>query len=254
MATNPSFENKVALVTGAASGIGLATAQAFADRGAAVVLADINNDAAVLAAESLVAAGHKAMAVHCDVADEAEVAAMVDQTVAAFGRLDAAFNNAGVQVPAMETADAVSEDFEHVNAVNYRGVWICMKHELRQMRAQGSGVVVNCSSQSGFVGIPGLGLYTATKHAVIGLTKCAALEYAPLGIRINAVGPGPTHADGWAGASHSRRGHGRRDAADSSRPAGPAGGDRQRGSVLCSPAASFIVGHALVVDGGYIAH
>ena len=148
MATNPSFENKVALVTGAASGIGLATAQAFADRGAAVVLADINNDAAVLAAESLVAAGHKAMAVHCDVADEAEVAAMVDQTVAAFGRLDAAFNNAGVQVPAIETADAVSEDFEHVNAINYRGFWICMKHELRQMRAQGSGVVVNCSSRS----------------------------------------------------------------------------------------------------------
>jgi len=255
MATNPSFENKVALVTGAASGIGLATAQAFADRGAAVVLADINNDAAVLTAESLVAAGHKAMAVHCDVADEAEVAAMVDQTVAAFGRLDAAFNNAGVQVPAMETADAVSEDFEHVNAINYRGVWICMKHELRQMRAQGSGVVVNCSSQSGFVGIPGLGLYTATKHAVIGLTKCAALEYAPLGIRINAVCPGPTDTP-MVGRARANRAEAM-DTVMRQIPLGRLGRPEEIASAvlwLCSPAASFIIGHALVVDGGYIAH
>ena len=216
-----------------------------------MVLADINNDAAVLAAESLVAAGHKAMAVHCDVADEAEVVAMVDQTVAVFGRLDAAFNNAGVQVPAMETADAVSEDFEHVNAINYRGVWICMKHELRQMRAQGSGVVVNCSSQSGFVGIPGLDLYTATKHAVIGLTKCAA----PLGIRINAVCPGPTDTP-MVGRARANRGEAM-DAVMRQIPLGRLGRPEEIASAvlwLCSPAASFIVGHALVVDGGYIAH
>ena len=178
---NLSFENKVALVTGVGSGIGLATARAFAEAGAAVALADVDDDAALSAAEALVGAGHKAVAVHCNVADEAEVASMVEQTVSTFGRLDAAFNNAGVQVPVVETADADAADFDQVNAINYRRVWNCMKHELRQMRGQGSGAIVNCSSQSGFVGIPGLGPYTATKHAVIGLTRCAALEYAPKG-------------------------------------------------------------------------
>ena len=252
---NPSFENKVALVTGAASGIGLATAQAFADAGAAVVLADIDNEAARSAADALVTAGRKAMAVHCDVADEVAVAAMVDQTVAAFGRLDAAFNNAGVQVPAIETADAVGGDFDHVNAINYRGVWNCLKHELRQMRAQGSGAIVNCSSQSGFVGIPGLGLYTATKHAVIGLTKCAALEYAPLGIRINAVCPGPTDTP-MLGRARANRGAAA-DAVIRHIPLGRLGRPEEIASAvlwLCSPAASFVIGHALVVDGGYIVH
>lgn len=251
---NLSFENKVALVTGAASGIGLATARAFAEAGAAVALADVDDDAAVFAAEALVAAGHKAVAVHCDVADEAQVTAMVQQTIVAFGRLDAAFNNAGVQVPVVETADGVGTDFEHVNAVNYRGVWNCMKHELRQMRAQGSGTIVNCSSQSGFVGIPGLGPYTATKHAVIGLTKCAALEYAPQGIRINAVCPGPVDTP-MVGRARANRGEAI-DALIREIPLGRLGrAEEIAGAVLwlCGPAASFIVGHALVVDGGYIA-
>jgi len=250
-----SFENKVALVTGAASGIGLATAQAFAEAGASVALADVNDDAARSAAEALVAAGQKAIAVHCNVADEAEVAAMVEQTVVTFGRLDAAFNNAGVQVPIVETADAVSTDFDYVNAINYRGVWNCMKHELRQMRAQGSGTIVNCSSQSGFVGIPGLGPYTATKHAVIGLTKCAALEYAPKGIRINVVCPGPVQTP-MVGRTRANRGEAI-DALIKEIPLGRLGRPEEiAGTVLwlCGPAASFVVGHALVVDGGYTAH
>ena len=152
---NLSFENKVALVTGAASGMGLATATAFAENGAAVALVDINENAVRAAAEKLTAAGHKALAIRCNVVDEAEVAAMVKQTVSTFGRLDAAYNNAGVQSPAVETADASGAEFERVIGINLRSVWNCMKHELRQMREQGSGAIVNCSSIGGLVGIPG---------------------------------------------------------------------------------------------------
>lgn len=161
---NMSFESKVALVTGAGSGIGLATAKAFAEAGASVVLADNNEDTLRAAADELTSAGHKAAGVICDVADEAQVAAMVERAVATFGRLDAAFNNAGVQPPAVETADASGEEFDRVTAINLRGVWNCMKHELRQMREQGSGIIVNCSSIGGLIGLPGRATYHAAKH------------------------------------------------------------------------------------------
>ena len=177
---NISFENKVALVTGAASGIGLATAKAFAEAGAAVALVDINDDAVRSAAADMVAAGHKVIGIHCDVAEDAEVAAMVEQTVSTFGRLDGpAYNNAGVQSPYAETADTNREDFDRVMGVNLRGIWSCMKYELLHMREQGSGAIVNCSSIGGLTGIAGRGVYRSSKHGVIGLTRNVPLLNMP---------------------------------------------------------------------------
>src|SRR6266705_1920532 len=148
---NISFKNQIALVTGAASGLGLATARAFAESGASVVLADWNEEVAQSAAKELAAKGHKTLAIRCDVSDDAQVEAMVKQTVATFGQLDAAYNNAGIQNVLVETADYPRDDYDRVMAVNLRGVW-SLKFELQQMRKQGSGAIVNCSSLGGLIG------------------------------------------------------------------------------------------------------
>jgi NAD(P)-dependent dehydrogenase (short-subunit alcohol dehydrogenase family) len=164
---NPSYDftGQVALVTGGSSGMGLATAQAFAEAGAAVILADVKQAALSAAAEDLTTAGHQALGVVCDVSQEDLVDAMVNQAVATFGRLDMAFNTAGIQAPPTDAVDEPAEMFDRVNAINLRGVWTCMKHELRQMRAQGSGAIVNCSSLGGLVGLPGRAAYASNTES-----------------------------------------------------------------------------------------
>src|SRR6266852_468039 len=249
---NLSFEKKVALVTGAGSGMGLSAAQAFAAEGAAVALVDTNEAAVCGAAEQLVAVGHKAIAVRCDVADDAQVKAMMEKTISSFGRLDAAFNNAGIQSPVSEVADASVEEFDRVNAVNLRAVFSCMKYELLQMRKQGSGAIVNNSSLGGLVGIAGRAMYHAGKHGVLGLTKSAALEYASRGIRINAVCPGIIDTPMVAGMLTTQAEAMKEMMRDV--PIGRLGRAEEIADAvvwLCSPRATFVIGHALAVDGGY---
>jgi NAD(P)-dependent dehydrogenase (short-subunit alcohol dehydrogenase family) len=248
---NISLEGKVALVTGAASGMGFATAKAFAEAGAAVTLADVHEDAVRAAAQKLAAAGHRALAVRCDVSDDAEVATMVDRTVAEFGRLDAAFNNAGVMARKAPTADSSRDEWDRVIGINLRGVWNCMRYELRQMERQGSGAVVNNASVGALTGNPGIGSYIASKHGVVGLTRTAALEYIKQGIRVNAVNPGlidtqvardVVSGDEQAYADFAKR-----------IPIGRAGRPEEIASAviwLCGPGASYVVGQALTVDGG----
>jgi NAD(P)-dependent dehydrogenase (short-subunit alcohol dehydrogenase family) len=249
---NPlDFTGKVALVTGAATGMGLATARAFAEAGAAVVLADYKEDLVEAEAKKLVAACHKAIAVRCDVSDDAHVEAMAARAVAEFGRLDAAFNNAGVMAKIAPTADSTREEWDRVIGVNLRGVWSCMKYELRQMERQGSGAIVNNASVGALTGNPGIGSYIASKHGVVGLTRTAALEYVKHGIRVNAVNPGlidtQVARDVVAGSEEAYN-----DIAKNV-PIARAGRPEEIASAvlwLCSPGASYVVGHALTVDGG----
>lgn len=246
------FKGQVALVTGAASGMGLDTARAFAKAGAAVTLADVSEAALKKAVDEITAAGGKAIGVVCDVSDEAQIAAMVKRTVDEFGRLDAAFNNAGIQIPASEIADQAIEDYDRISAINQRGVWACMKHELAQMRQQGSGAIVNCSSIGGLTGRALIAAYHGTKHGVIGLTRSAALEYATRGVRVNAVCPGTI--DTPMVSSMLDKGMLAMDDLLRDLPMKRLGrGEEIADAVLwlCSSGSTFVTGQALAVDGGF---
>ena len=246
---------KVALVTGAASGIGRATAAAFARDGYAVVLADVGVAAGHEALAQVQAVGAPAIFVRCDVADPVDVADLVDKAVKQFGRLDAAFNNAGIEGEPASTIDCGQENWDRVLATNLTGVWLCMRCEIRQMLKQESGgAIVNCSSVAGLTGLPGLPAYVASKHGVVGLTRTAALEYATQKIRVNAVCPGAIETpmlERFMGSSEEAR-----QTVLSSEPIGRLGKPEEIASAvlwLCSEGAGFATGQAIAVDGGWTA-
>lgn len=248
---NGSFTGKVAFVTGAGSGIGRAAALAFAREGAKVVVADLSEQNSQETVRLIEALGGRALAVRCDVTRAEDVKAALDRTIETFGRLDAAFNNAGSEQPVTATADLTEEEWDRIVRVNLGGVFLCMKYEIPLMLAQGGGAIVNTSSGAGVKGFKGQAAYAAAKHGVVGLTKSAALDYAPQNIRINAVCPGIIDTpmmDRFSGGTAEGR-----ERVISQEPIGRMGRPEEIANAvvwLCSDAAPFVIGHAMVIDGG----
>lgn len=246
------FQDKVALVTGGSFGIGSATAVLFARHGAKVAVVDwVENEETLKVIRD---AGGEAIFIKCDVSQDSQVQAMVAQTVNTFGRLDFAFNNAGIEGGSAKTHEVTADNWDKVIGINLKGTWLCMKYELPQMLRQGKGAIVNCSSIAGHIGFPNIAAYTASKHGVLGLTKTAALEYAREGIRINAVCPGVIRTP--MVERFLEKNNTTEEAMASSEPVGRLGQPEEiAGAVvwLCSDAASFVTGHPLVVDGGWVA-
>ncbi len=248
------FTGGVALVTGAASGIGRATALAFAREGADLVLTDINAELGKKTAQEIESMGRKVLFLKADMSNEDDVKNMMTQTLKTFGRLDCAFNNAGIEGTQASTVDCSSKNWDHVINVNLKSVWLCMKYQIPLMLKQEGGAIVNCSSIAGLVGFPGIPAYVASKHGVIGLTKTAALEYAKLNIRINAVCPGVIQTPMIDRFTHGEAST--RNQLVNGEPVGRVGQPEEVAESvlwLCSHSASFVTGHSLVVDGGWVA-
>ena len=251
MTMSTTFEGRVAFVTGGSSGIGRATALAFADRGAAVVVADLSEAGARETVALVEKTGARALAVTCDVTSDSDVAAALDATMDRFGRLDHAFNNAGIEQPVAPLHEIGIDEFDRVNAVNLRAVFLCMRRQVPLIQASGGGTIVNTSSGAGVMGIKGQAAYCASKYGVVGLSKAAALDYADSGVRINVVCPGIIETpmmDRFSGGTDEGRAR-----VIAQEPIGRMGRPDEIADAviwLSSDACGFVVGHALVVDGG----
>lgn len=250
-----SFEGKVALVTGGSAGIGRATALAFGAAGAVVVIADTNVDGGHASAAMIVEQGGKALFVKSDVTRAQDVEALVDKAVAAYGRLDFAFNNAGLEDDPTAFTASEEDAFDRIMGLNVKGTWLCMRQQVRQMlRQEGGGAIVNAASAMALVGAPGQALGAASKHAVVGMTRSAAAEYAGAGIRINSVCPGTVRTPAMARALERDPERAQRLLAR--HPAGRFAETKDVANAvlwLCSEHASFVTGHQLAIDGGLTA-
>ena len=249
-----NFAGKTAIVTGGSTGIGRATALAFAKRGAKVMVADVAEQEGNETVKMIKDTGGDALFVKCDVSVEADVKRMVEQTVVTFGSVDYAFNNAGIEGERGNVQDCTPENWNRVIDINIKGVWLCMKYQIPQMLKQGKGAIVNCSSVAGIIGFAGSAPYVASKHAVVGLTKTAALENATTGIRVNAVCPGVIDTP------MVERVTGNVEEVEQQfiamEPMGRMGKPEEIADAvlfLCSDAASFMTGHSMPVDGGWLA-
>ena len=246
-----SFSGQVALVTGAANGIGRATAQAFASAGLKVVVSDVDVAGGEQTVDLIRQAGGEALFVRCDVSRDAEVQALMTSVIEAYGRLDYAFNNAGIEIEKGRLNEGSEAEFDAIMGVNVKGVWLCMKHQIPLMLAQGGGAIVNTASVAGLGAAPKMSIYSASKHAVIGLTKSAAIEYAKKKIRVNAVCPAVIDTDMFRRAYEADPR--KADFAAAMHPVGRIGKVEEIASAvlyLCSDGAAFTTGQALAVDGG----
>ena len=252
--SNDQGRDRVTIVTGGAAGIGRAAALAFAKRGAAVVIADVDEAEGEAAAHDLREQGHRALFIGTDVASAGDVERMVAVATSEFGGLDWAFNNAGIEGPTVEGTALSEEDWDRVIAVNLKSVWLCMREEIPAMRRSGGGAIVNCASIAGLVGFPGASAYVASKHGVVGLTRTAALECARAGVRVNAVCPGVIHTAMIDRYTHGDSGI--EAQLSGGEPIGRMGRPQEVADAvvwLCSDEASFVTGVAIPVDGGWTA-
>lgn len=248
------FDGKVAVVTGATSGIGRVTAIAFAREGAKVVVSGIVDSDGQETVRTITDAGGEAIYVHADVSKPGDVEALMAKAVETYGRLDFAYNNAGIEGSQAPIADYDVDDWNRIIAINLTGVWLCTRAAIPHMLENGGGAIVNCSSIAGMVGIPGMSAYVASKHGVVGLTKSAALDYATQGIRVNAVCPGGVHTEMVDRVLQNTPGMA--DQINSMQPMGRIATPEEIADAvlwLCSDKSSFVTGHALVIDGGLVA-
>ena len=246
------MKDKVALVTGGSKGMGEAAVRIFAEKGASVAILDVDMKAAEKLSAELNENGANTIAIQCDVSSEAQVEKAIAKVVETYGKLDAAFNNAGIQIPAQDITETSEEDYDKILNVNLKGVWLCMKHELIQMKKQQSGAIVNNSSLAGKVGVPGRTPYVAAKHAILGITKSAAADYASQGIRINAVCPGTIETPMVNDMVNS--GDLKREDSINAAPINRLGKASEVADAavwLCGEESTYVIGQSIAVDGGY---